>query len=52
MNLLRKRYDALKNEVLDTESRQFFYELTFDNKGLLLYRGNLARIDACYRLYK
>lgn len=50
MAWLPQRFDALKDIALDTESRDFLSELTFDDRMVPLYRGHVAGIDACFRL--
>ncbi len=48
MKLLPSRYEALENQRLNRESREFLYSLTFDERGLPLYNGVVAGVDACY----
>jgi len=52
MNWLNKRFDALLNPKLDTESRQFLHDLTFNNRGLPLYKGSVAGLGGCYKITK
>jgi hypothetical protein len=35
---------------LPSESRKFLYELTFNERGIPLYRGEVAGVDACFKL--
>jgi SAM-dependent methyltransferase len=50
MSLLPLRFNALQDPRLDAESRNFLYNLTFDHKGLPLFEGKAAGIDACFVL--
>lgn len=50
MMLWAKRWDALFERNLNSESRQFLYELTLDERGIPLYRGVVAGINGCYEL--
>jgi hypothetical protein len=50
MAWLPERFDAIKDIALDTESREFLSELTFDDRMVPHYRGQVAGIDACFRL--
>jgi len=50
MQLLPKRFDALTDRRLAPEHRQFLYDLGFDQRGRPTYGGQIAGIDACYRL--
>ncbi len=45
-----RRHEALKDEALDPESREFLLNLTFDNRQFPLHKGAVAGIDACFRL--
>jgi len=47
---LSRRHEALKDEMLDPESREFLLALTFDERGFPLHRNAVAGIDACFRL--
>jgi ubiquinone/menaquinone biosynthesis C-methylase UbiE len=46
------RFEALRNKQLDAESRNFLYNLTFNDRGLPVYNGYVAGVDACYRITK
>lgn len=48
MNRLSKRLQAIADQKLDSISRQFLYDLTFDNRGAPIYNGNVAGIGGCY----
>lgn len=50
MAMLPRRFDALQDERLDSESRDFLYKLTFDDRGLPLFNGRVAGVDACFVL--
>jgi ubiquinone/menaquinone biosynthesis C-methylase UbiE len=52
MKILEKRFDAIADRRLDEEHRDFLSELTFNEKGIPLYRGSVAGIDACYLFEK
>lgn len=52
MSLLPKRFDALMNERLPSESRKFLSSLAFDEYGLPLHKGVHAGVDGCYHLLK
>lgn len=47
---LPQRFEALKDRTLDPEAREFLSSLTFDDRGVPLYRGHVAGVDACFRL--
>ena len=49
MKFLEKRWDALLDRRYPSEGRKFLYDLTLDHRGIPLYRGVPAGIDACYR---
>ena len=51
-DLAARRFEAGKHPDLPKESRAFLRELTFDARGLPLYRGHYAGIDACFALTK
>lgn len=51
MKLLPERFAALEDKRLDGESREFLYELRFDERGFPLYRGRVAGINLACRLY-
>lgn len=48
MNRLSKRFQAIADQKLDSISRQFLYDLTFNNRGAPIYNGNVAGIGGCY----
>lgn len=48
MSRLSKRFQAISDQRLDRTSRQFLYDLTFDNRGAPIYNGNVAGIGGCY----
>ena len=48
--LLPKRFDALLDRRLRSESRRFLTALELDRRGLPLFRGIPAGVDGCYRL--
>lgn len=50
MKVLDKRWEALEEKRLDSESRRFLYQLTFDQRGLPLYDGRVAGINLACRL--
>jgi hypothetical protein len=50
MKLLPRRWDALLDRRLPSESRRFLYELTLDERGIACYRGRVAGIDSCFEL--
>jgi hypothetical protein len=52
LSLLSHRYEAMMNPRLDRKHREFLQELTFDQHGRPLYRGEVAGIDAVYELTK
>ena len=52
MKLLPKRFDAMSDRRLPKEHRDFLADLTFDERGIPLYQGSVAGIDACYRFTK
>ncbi len=52
MNCLPERFRAIENRRLHEEQRKFLCSLTFNEKGLPLYKGVVAGIDACYCLKK
>jgi ubiquinone/menaquinone biosynthesis C-methylase UbiE len=45
-----RRAEALKDEALDPEAREFLLNLTFDERQFPLHRGAVAGIDACFKL--
>jgi len=52
MRILNRRFDAISDIRLDEEHRNFLSELTFNDRGMPLYKGNIAGINACYKFYK
>jgi SAM-dependent methyltransferase len=50
MKVLPLRLDAITDYRLDSESRNFLYALTFDNRGIPLYNNRVAGINACFEL--
>jgi SAM-dependent methyltransferase len=50
LSLLPLRLDALRDERLPGEHRQFLLGLTFDEHGLPRHRGEVAGIDAVFEL--
>ncbi|MCG2722647.1 MAG: class I SAM-dependent methyltransferase [Thermodesulfovibrionales bacterium] len=50
MKNLHLRWDAIADRRLDSESRDFLYDLTFDNRGRPEYCGRTAGVHACYEL--
>ncbi|HZL30475.1 MAG TPA: class I SAM-dependent methyltransferase [Pseudolabrys sp.] len=51
MMWLPRRFEALKNESLDPEGREFLLNLTFDHRGFPMHRGHVAGVNSYYRLY-
>jgi ubiquinone/menaquinone biosynthesis C-methylase UbiE len=45
-----RRFEACKHPDLPKESRAFLRALTFDERGLPMYRGHYAGVDACFAL--
>ncbi len=52
MKCLDLRYEALQDQRLPAEHRAFLTGLTFDHRGIPLYQGAVAGIDACYSFRK
>lgn len=52
MKILGARYDAILDTRLEKAHRDFLLELEFDKKGVPMYRGNIAGIDACFTFTK
>lgn len=50
MRLLPLRFEAISNHRLPPETCAFLYDLAFDEKNRPLYGGQVAGVDACYRL--
>ena len=51
-SLCPKRFDAIRDQRLRKESRDFLLQLEMDRHGLPLYQGHYAGVDACFRLTK
>ena len=47
---IERRAEALKSEALDAESREFLLNLTFDVRQFPLHNGEVAGINACFKL--
>jgi len=52
LNALKHRFDAILDIRFEKEHRDFLLELTFDNKKIPIYKGNVAGIDACFLFTK
>lgn len=52
LDILSKRFIAIKNRKLDAEHRNFLSQLTFNEYGHPLYEGNVAGINACFEFTK
>ncbi len=52
LKVMHRRFDAIQDLRLDKEHTQFLSTLTFDEKGIPYYQGNVAGIGACYTLKK
>ncbi len=52
MKKLNMIWEALKSQKLSNDSRDFLNSLTFDNKGIPKYKGQVAGINAYYELRK
>ena len=50
MEILPKRYQALRDLALPDEHREFLHGLTFDGYGRPLWKSHVAGIDAVYEL--
>ncbi len=50
LSILDKRFAAIMNRKLPSESRGFLKSLTFDEHAAPKFQGNYAGIDACYQL--
>jgi SAM-dependent methyltransferase len=50
LSLLPRRFDAMQLAQLPREHREFLRDLTIDEHGRPLHAGQMAGIDACYRL--
>jgi ubiquinone/menaquinone biosynthesis C-methylase UbiE len=48
MKRLPARWDALQDQRLSRESRQFLAALRFDDRGIPTYNGVVAGVDGCY----
>jgi SAM-dependent methyltransferase len=51
LSWLPRRFDAIKDAALDRDSREFLSTLTFDERQVPYYRGDVAGINACFRLW-
>ncbi|MEF8729092.1 MAG: class I SAM-dependent methyltransferase [Accumulibacter sp.] len=47
-SILEKRFAAIMDRRLNSESRDFLASLSFDERQLPMYRGSHAGIDACF----
>ena len=47
---LERRFEALKDDSLDAEARDFLLNLTFDQRAMPLHNGNVAGVNSYYRL--
>jgi ubiquinone/menaquinone biosynthesis C-methylase UbiE len=47
-SLFPRRFDAIRDQRLRKESRDFLMELTIDQYGLPQYQGHYAGVDACF----
>lgn len=52
LKILDRRFDAILDIRFEKEHRDFLLELTFDNKNIPSYKGNVAGIDACFLFTK
>lgn len=52
MKHLENRFDAISDQRLSNEQRDFLSALTFNNKGVPLIQRDVAGIDACYLFRK
>lgn len=52
MKILGSRFDAILDSRLEKEHRDFLLELQFDSRGMPMYRGHFAGIDACFTFTK
>ena len=52
LKILGRRFDALQDPGLPSEHRDFLSALTFDERGIPLYKGQVAGNDACYTFKK
>lgn len=50
LSILDKRFAAIMDRRLPTESRKFLTSFEFNNKGIPKYNGATAGIDACFEL--
>lgn len=50
MTWLARRFEAIKDQIIDAESREFLTRLTFDDRNIPLHQGDVAGIGGCYRL--
>jgi len=52
LSLLPRRFDAIRNESLRGESREFLNNLTFDERGVPRHLGLVAGVNLCFQLKK
>ncbi|MEO5328816.1 MAG: methyltransferase domain-containing protein [Magnetococcus sp. THC-1_WYH] len=52
LKIFDRRFDAILDIRFEKEHRDFLLELTFDNKNIPLYKGNIAGLDACFLFTK
>lgn len=52
MSLFPKRFDAVMDRRLRSESRRFLLSLELDSKGYPMWNGHYAGVDACFQLRK
>ncbi len=52
MKIARYRFFAIEHYDLDEEHRNFLSSLTFDERQIPHYKGQVAGIDACFRFRK
>ncbi len=50
LTLLPERFSAIRDQRLNTRSRRFLSELTFNERGWPLHYGVVAGVNACFRL--
>jgi ubiquinone/menaquinone biosynthesis C-methylase UbiE len=52
LNLISSRTEALCDSKFPKASREFLYNLSFDNKGRPIHEGQIAGLGACFHLTK
>jgi hypothetical protein len=52
MSIMHERFVATQSTSLGTEHRKFILSLTFDERLIPHYKGQVAGIDGCYELRK